>query len=122
MEKVNEKRTSTQNFIGGALILSLGGLLAKILGALYRIPLTNIVGSYGMAVSAGVSALHFVSYGGAGRRAGCSQQTYCRVQSTLSAGQRTQSFCLCNGVADVVRAGFGGTYGGFVARNRFGAR
>ena len=34
MEKVNEKRTSTQNFIGGALILSLGGLLAKILGAL----------------------------------------------------------------------------------------
>ncbi len=50
MEKVNEKRTSTQNFIGGALILSLGGLLAKILGALYRIPLTNIVGSYGMGL------------------------------------------------------------------------
>ncbi len=38
------------NFISGALILSLGGLLAKILGALYRIPLTNIVGSYGMGL------------------------------------------------------------------------
>lgn len=30
--------------------MSLGGLFAKILGALYRIPLTNIVGSYGMGL------------------------------------------------------------------------
>ncbi|MCM1533326.1 MAG: polysaccharide biosynthesis protein [Corallococcus sp.] len=30
--------------------MSLGGLLAKILGALYRIPLTNIIGSYGMGL------------------------------------------------------------------------
>ncbi|MCH5151966.1 MAG: polysaccharide biosynthesis protein [Clostridiales bacterium] len=39
-----------ESFISGALILSLGGLLAKILGALYRIPLTNIIGSYGMGL------------------------------------------------------------------------
>ena len=39
-----------ESFISGALILSLGGLFAKILGALYRIPLTNIVGSYGMGL------------------------------------------------------------------------
>lgn len=39
-----------ESFISGALVLSLGGLLAKILGALYRIPLTNIVGSYGMGL------------------------------------------------------------------------
>ncbi len=39
-----------ENFISGALVLSLGGLLAKILGALYRIPLTNIIGSYGMGL------------------------------------------------------------------------
>ncbi len=38
------------SFISGALVLSLGGLFAKILGALYRIPLTNIVGSYGMGL------------------------------------------------------------------------
>lgn len=31
-------------------MLSLGGLFAKILGALYRIPLTNILGSYGMGL------------------------------------------------------------------------
>ena len=30
--------------------MSLGGLFAKILGALYRIPLTNIIGSYGMGL------------------------------------------------------------------------
>ncbi len=30
--------------------MSVGGLLAKILGALYRIPLTNILGSYGMGL------------------------------------------------------------------------
>ncbi len=40
----------SENFIKGALVLSLGGLLAKILGALYRIPLTNILGSYGMGL------------------------------------------------------------------------
>ena len=39
-----------ESFISGALVLSLGGLLAKILGALYRIPLTNIIGSYGMGL------------------------------------------------------------------------
>lgn len=36
--------------MSGALVLSLGGLFAKILGALYRIPLTNVVGSYGMGL------------------------------------------------------------------------
>ncbi len=43
-------RKHGENFISGALVLSLGGLLAKILGALYRIPLTNIIGSYGMGL------------------------------------------------------------------------
>lgn len=40
----------SQSFMSSALILSVGGLLAKILGALYRIPLTNIIGSYGMGL------------------------------------------------------------------------
>lgn len=43
-------KKSSESFISGALILSLGGLFAKILGALYRIPLTNIIGSYGMGL------------------------------------------------------------------------
>ena len=43
-------KKSSESFIKGALVLSLGGLFAKILGALYRIPLTNIIGSYGMGL------------------------------------------------------------------------
>lgn len=38
------------NFVTGALVLSVGGFIAKILGAIYRIPLANILGSYGMGV------------------------------------------------------------------------
>lgn len=49
--KCMKKPSSTsKNFITGALLLSLGGLLAKVLGALYRIPLTNVLGSYGMGL------------------------------------------------------------------------
>ena len=36
-----------QSFIKGALIISVGGIVAKILGAFYRIPLTNILGGEG---------------------------------------------------------------------------
>lgn len=39
-----------QSFIKGALIISLGGIVAKVLGAFYRIPLTNILGGKGMGV------------------------------------------------------------------------
>ena len=39
-----------QSFIKGALIISVGGIVAKLLGALYRIPLTNILGGEGMGI------------------------------------------------------------------------
>lgn len=38
------------SFLIGAGILAVGGLLAKIIGALYKIPLTHILGSNGMGV------------------------------------------------------------------------
>jgi len=41
------KRTS---FILSAIILALGGMFAKAIGALYKIPLTNILGSNGMGL------------------------------------------------------------------------
>lgn len=34
----------------GALIISAGGFISKLLGAIYRIPLTNILGSEGMGI------------------------------------------------------------------------
>ncbi len=34
----------------GALIISLGGFITKVIGALYRIPLTSILGAYGLGL------------------------------------------------------------------------
>lgn len=39
---------SKENFIKGAAILSIAGLFVKILGAIYRIPLTNLIGTEGI--------------------------------------------------------------------------
>ena len=38
------------SFFIGASILAIGGFLAKILGAFYKIPLTHILGASGMGV------------------------------------------------------------------------
>ncbi|MEG1859954.1 MAG: oligosaccharide flippase family protein, partial [Christensenellaceae bacterium] len=41
--------TQTQkNFVKGAAILAIAGLIVKIIGAFFRIPLTNVVGTEGM--------------------------------------------------------------------------
>ena len=40
----------SQSFLKGAIIVSAGGIAAKMLGALYRIPLTNLLGGEGMGV------------------------------------------------------------------------
>ena len=40
----------SQSFIKGAIIIAAGGIAAKILGAFYRIPLTNILGGEGMGI------------------------------------------------------------------------
>lgn len=39
---------SKDSFIKGAAILSIAGLIVKVLGAVYRIPLTNLIGTEGM--------------------------------------------------------------------------
>lgn len=39
-----------QSFLKGAAIIAAGGFLAKLIGALYRIPLTNLIGGYGMGL------------------------------------------------------------------------
>ena len=44
--KANTRKTS---FVQGAAILGMAGLLVKVIGAVYRIPLANIVGESGMA-------------------------------------------------------------------------
>lgn len=44
------KRSAAQSYLAGAAIISLGGFISKLLGALYRIPLTNILGGEGMGI------------------------------------------------------------------------
>lgn len=39
-----------QSFIKGAVIISLGGFISKILGAVYRVPLTAFLGGEGMGI------------------------------------------------------------------------
>lgn len=39
-----------QSYLKGALIISLGGFISKLLGAIYRIPLTNFLGGKGMGI------------------------------------------------------------------------
>ncbi len=36
--------------ISGALVLSLGGIITKIIGAIYRVPLTNVLGAEGIGL------------------------------------------------------------------------
>ncbi len=38
------------SYLRGAAVLALGGLMAKVIGALYRIPLANLLGGYGMGL------------------------------------------------------------------------
>lgn len=44
------KAPRNKSFLFGALVLSAGGVLAKLLGVLYRIPLTNIIGAEGIGL------------------------------------------------------------------------
>ena len=50
MSKLIKRFFGRQSFVAGALIISAGGFISKILGALYRIPLTNILGGEGMGI------------------------------------------------------------------------
>ena len=39
-----------QTFLKGAAVIAAGGFIAKLIGALYRIPLTNLIGAEGMGM------------------------------------------------------------------------
>lgn len=45
-----EKKSAGQSFIHGALILTLGMGLVKIIGAFFKVPLQEIIGEYGMGL------------------------------------------------------------------------
>ena len=43
-----EEKKTTKSFVGGAALLGAAGLISKLLGACFRIPLANIIGDNGM--------------------------------------------------------------------------
>lgn len=45
-----ERTAENKGFLKGAIWIAAGGFLAKIIGALYRIPLTNFIGGYGLGL------------------------------------------------------------------------
>ena len=44
------KKENKGGFLKGAAIIAGGGLIAKLIGALYRIPLTNLIGGHGIGL------------------------------------------------------------------------
>ena len=44
------QRTDKGEFLKGAAWIAGGGFVAKLIGALYRIPLTNLIGGYGIGL------------------------------------------------------------------------
>ncbi|MBE7086156.1 MAG: polysaccharide biosynthesis protein [Clostridiales bacterium] len=47
---MNAKKEKKNGFLKGAAWIAAGGFLAKVIGALYRIPLTNLIGGYGLGL------------------------------------------------------------------------
>ncbi len=45
-----ENSADKKGFIKGAAIIAVGGFIAKIVGAVYRIPLTNLIGGHGIGL------------------------------------------------------------------------
>lgn len=45
-----EKKQTKGAFLKGAFLIAAGGFIAKLIGALYRIPLTNLIGGHGIGL------------------------------------------------------------------------
>ncbi|MBQ7923838.1 MAG: polysaccharide biosynthesis protein [Clostridia bacterium] len=50
MSENTKKKEKRGGFIKGAAIIAAGGFIAKVVGALYRIPLTNLIGGHGIGL------------------------------------------------------------------------
>ncbi|MBQ8428017.1 MAG: oligosaccharide flippase family protein, partial [Clostridia bacterium] len=50
MTKGKGQNKENKGFFKGAAWIAVGGFLSKLIGALYRIPLTNFIGGYGMGL------------------------------------------------------------------------
>lgn len=60
---MSEKTTKKQNVLGGAMVLVVATALVKIIGAVYKIPLTGIIGSLGRGYFASAYNIYTTIYG-----------------------------------------------------------
>ena len=44
------KKIKKSGFLKGAAIIAAGGFISKLIGAVYRVPLTNLIGSRGLGL------------------------------------------------------------------------
>ena len=49
-KEIDAIKRNKGHMLSGAAVLAIGSVLAKVLGALYRVPLTNILGAEGMGM------------------------------------------------------------------------
>ena len=56
------KSTKGQNYFHGAAILTAGVIIMKILGAIYKIPLGNILGDEGYSMFMGAYSIYFIFF------------------------------------------------------------
>lgn len=82
---MQEKR----NYVHGAMLLMVSGLIVKILGALFKIPLTNLIGDNGMGIFA--FAMQFFSILFVITASGIPIAESCLVSEELAAGHRVQA-------------------------------
>ena len=47
---MQKSKSGKNGFLKGAVIIAAGGFIAKLIGALYRIPLTNLIGGEGLGL------------------------------------------------------------------------
>ncbi len=59
---MNNKKAKSQNLLIGAMVLLISNLLVKVIGAIYRIPLTNMLGTQGMAYFDAAYSLYVTIY------------------------------------------------------------
>ena len=61
-------KTKKRSFVGGAALLGIGAVLSKIIGAIYRVPLTNLLGFDGLGLYQMVFPLYtlLLDFSGAG--------------------------------------------------------
>ncbi len=115
--------------VGGAAVLGLAGLLSKLLGAAYRIPLTNLIGAEGMGLYQLVFPLYvlLLNLSSAGLPAAVSKLTAQRISGGDEPGARRlfltafgSLFC-AGAFFSLLPLALGGVIGG-IARSPYAGR